>query len=57
MIDLLALLIRALAALFRPRTALIVENLLLRQQLRVALRPRRRLRLQERDRLFWILVR
>src|SRR5260370_20533925 len=57
MVDLLTLLIRAVASLFRPRLALIFENLLLRQQLQVALRPKRRLRLQERDRLFWILVR
>jgi ABC-type dipeptide/oligopeptide/nickel transport system ATPase component len=57
MVDLLTLLIRTVASLFRPRLALIVENLLLRQQLQVALRPKRRLRLQERDRLFWILVR
>ena len=57
MVDLLSLLIRSLASLFRSRTALIVENLLLRQQLQVALRPKRRLRLRERDRLFWILVR
>ncbi len=34
-----------------------MENLLLRQQLQVALRPRRRLSLQQRDRLFWVLVR
>ncbi len=57
MVGLLTLLIRSLASLFRPRTALIVENLLLRQQLQVALRPKRRLRLQEWDRRFWILVR
>jgi hypothetical protein len=50
MVDLLTLLIRSLLSLFRPRTALIVENLLLCQQLQLALHPKRRLRLQERDR-------
>ncbi len=34
-----------------------MENLLLRQQLQVALRPRRRLSLRRHDRLFWVPVR
>src|SRR5216683_2687201 len=57
MIDLFHLLICTLASAFRNRSALILENLLLRQQLQVALRPKRRLRLRGNDRLFWILVR
>ena len=34
-----------------------MKNILLRQQLQVALRPRRHLSLQPRDRLVWVLVR
>ena len=41
----------------RGRHALVVENLLLRQQLAVALRSRLRPRLTRRDRLFWVLAR
>ena len=41
----------------RGRNDLILENLLLRHQLQVALRPSRRLSLPQRDRLFWVLVR
>jgi transposase InsO family protein len=55
--DLFSLLIHTLASIFRNRHTLILENLLLRQQLQVALRPKRRLRLRGRDRLFWIVVR
>jgi hypothetical protein len=55
--DLFSLLIHTLASVFRKRSTLILENLLLRQQLQVALRPKRRLRLRGRDRLLWIVVR
>ena len=57
MTELLLLLIRAFASLFRHRMALILENLLLRQQLQVALRPKRRLGLSRRDRFIWVIVR
>ncbi len=57
MTDLFSLLIHTLASIFRNRRSLILENLVLRQQLQVALRPKRRLRLRGRDRLFWIVVR
>jgi putative transposase len=57
MLELLSLIIGTTRSAVRGRKDLIVENLLLRQQLQVALRPRRRLSLQSRDRLFWVLVR
>jgi hypothetical protein len=50
------LLLSTLGALLRDRHALLVENLLLRQQLAVALRARPCPRLRRRDRLFWTLV-
>jgi putative transposase len=43
--------------LLHDRHALVVENLLLRQQLAVALRTRPRPRLGRRDRLFWTVAR
>ena len=57
MLEFLSLIIGTTRAAVRGRNHLILENLLLRQQLQVALRPRRRLSLQPRDRLFWVLVR
>lgn len=57
MSELVSLVIRAVRAAVRGRHELIRENLLLRQQLQVALRPKRRLFLRRRDRLLWILVR
>ncbi len=39
MTDLFVLLLQTLASIFQSRSALILENLLLRQQLQVALRP------------------
>lgn len=57
MIHLLALLLRTLAASFRNRTDLILENLLLRQQLQVALRPTHRLPLRRHDRLLLVVRR
>ncbi len=56
MSELLYLAVRTLYSAFRRRNDLIVENLLLRQQLQVALRPKRRVALRRRDRLFWVLV-
>ncbi len=56
-LELLSLIIGTTRSAVRGRNDLILENLLLRQQLQVALRPRRRLSLQPRDRLIWVLVR
>ncbi len=50
MSELLSLVIHAARAAVRGRNALILENLLLRHQLQVALRPKRRLSLRRRDR-------
>jgi transposase InsO family protein len=57
MSELLSLLIHAARAAIRGRNELILENLLLRHQLQVALRPKRRLSLRRRDRFLWVLVR
>ncbi len=57
MIELLGLLLATLGSVFHSRKRLILENLLLRQQLQVALRCQRRLRVRTRDKLFWLLVR
>jgi len=56
-LELLSLIIGTTRSAVRGRNDLILENLLLRQQLQVTLRPRRRLSLQPRDRLCWVLVR
>ena len=54
----LGLLAGTLAACGRGRRALILENLVLRQQLAVLTRPtRKRPRLRRRDRLFWLVLR
>jgi putative transposase len=55
--DWLSLLVGSGRAALRSRRALVVENLLLRQQLAVALRARRRPRVRWHDRLFWIMAR
>src|SRR6266536_3401879 len=57
MIELLRLLLATLVGSLRSRQRLLLENLLLRQQLQVALRSQRRPRLRARDRLFWLIVR
>jgi hypothetical protein len=57
MIELLGLLLATLASPLRSRQRLLLENLLLRQQLQVALRGQRRPRLRTRDKLFWLRVR
>ena len=51
------LLLGALRAALGGRQALVLENLLLRQQLAVALRARPRPRLRRRDRVFWVVAR
>ena len=53
----LSLIVTLWLALFRGRRALLLENLLLRQQLVVALRPHRRPRVRWHDRLVWIVAR
>jgi len=55
--DWVVLLLGVLRAMLRRRQALVLENLLLRQQLAVALRARPRPRLRRRDRVFWVLAR
>ena len=55
--DWVSLLIGVLRAALRGRQALVLENLLLRQQLAVALRARPRPRLRRRDRVFWVVAR
>jgi putative transposase len=57
MLELISLLFSTLARLSRKRRDLVVENLLLRHQLHVALRSRPRPDLKTRDRFFWMLVR
>src|SRR5688500_13799160 len=53
----LVLLVGTLAACGRSRRALVLENLVLRQQLAVLTRPtRKRPRLRRRDRLFWVVL-
>jgi hypothetical protein len=52
MIELVHLLLAALAGAVHSRQRLLLENLLLRQQLQVALRSRRRPRFHARDKLF-----
>ena len=56
LLELLQLLLTTLGSVLRSRKRLILENLLLRQQLQVALRCQRRPRLRTRDKLFWLLV-
>jgi hypothetical protein len=53
---LLSLLVAVLADALRSRQRLLLENLLLRQQLQVALRPLGRPRLRARDKLFWLAL-
>ena len=57
MLELISLILPTLARLFLRRRDLVVENLLLRHQLHVALRSRRRPDLKTRDRFFWLVVR
>jgi len=57
MLELLRVLLPALTALFRERHDLVIENLLLRHQLQIALRSRPRPRFKSEDRFFWLVVR
>src|SRR5215470_9899133 len=57
MLELVRLLVATLVAAIHRHQRLLVENLLLRQQLQVALRSQRSSRLRARDKLFWLLVR
>ena len=57
MLDWVSLLVGVALTALRGHRALVEENLLLRQQLAVALRARRRPRLCWHDRLFWIVAR
>jgi hypothetical protein len=53
MLELLVLLIGVIPTTLRGRRDPVLENLLLRHQLAVALRPKPRLRLKARDKLLW----
>jgi putative transposase len=57
MLELLPIFLPTLAKLFRKRRDLLIEILLLRHPLQVALRARPRRRLVTRDRFFWLVVR
>jgi putative transposase len=57
MIELLGLLLATLVGTLRSRQRLLLENLLLRQQLQVALRCQRHPRLRTLDKFFWLVVR
>ncbi len=57
MFDWVALFVGIVLTALRGRQALVVENLLLRQQLAVALRTRRRPCVRWHDRLFWVVAR
>ena len=54
MLELLRILLSTLTALLHERHDLVVENLLLRHQLQVALRSRPRPHFKTRDRFFWL---
>ena len=53
MLEVAVLLVRALVALFRPKRDLVLENMVLRHQLQVALRTNPRPVLHDRDRI-WV---
>ena len=55
MLELLIFLIGVIPAALLRRRELVLENLLLRHQLAVALRPKPRPRLTARDKLLWVL--
>ena len=56
MLEFVRLALATLVAAVRSRRRLVGENLLLRQQLQVALISQRLPRLRARDKLFWVLV-
>ncbi len=57
MLELLLLLVRTLVAVLRSRRDLVLENLVLRHQLQVALRTHRRPSVHNRDRILWTWLR
>ena len=57
MFDWVPLLLGVLRATLPHRQALVLENLLLRQQLSIALHVRPHPRLRRRDRVFWVVAR
>jgi putative transposase len=57
MLELFRVYLPTLATLFHERHDLVVENLLLRHQLQIALRSRPRPHLKSWDRFFWLVVR
>ena len=57
MFEWVSLLVAIVRTAPQGRHALLVENLLRRQQLTVALRTRRRPRVRWHDRLFWVMAR
>jgi hypothetical protein len=57
MLELLTLLLGVIPAALCSRRDLVLENLLLRHQLAVAARPKRRPRLRTWDKLLWLLGR
>src|SRR5712691_9610665 len=56
MLELLVVIVRALALACRGHRELVLENLALRQQLTALRRTTKRALLQTRDRLFWIAL-
>jgi putative transposase len=56
MLTALIVILRSIGLMCRGHRAVALENLALRQQLAVLTRPRTRLSLRQRDRLFWILL-
>ena len=56
MLELLVVLVRALALACRGHRELVLENLALRQQLTAMRRTTKRAHLQPRDRRFWIAL-
>ena len=57
MLELPSILLGVIPAALRSRRDLVVENLLLRHQLALAARPKRRPRLRRWDRLLWLFGR
>ena len=56
MLELLIVVVRALALMLRGHRELVLENVALRQQLAVMQRGQKRVSLQARDRLFWMAL-
>jgi transposase InsO family protein len=52
----LKIILHLLRSVFRSRQSLALENLALRHQLHVLQRPRSRISLKKRDRLFWVVL-